>query len=93
MLFFNYELTLEGRFMNHCVPSYSNSCQMQRCSIWSLREKHPYYWKSLTTLEINAFGELVQAKAARNGQPSKRDIHFIKKWLDLNGIKYQVHKL
>jgi hypothetical protein len=69
----SYELSTEGKRMQHCVGGYSNRCFLGECHIISLRDS---YDRSLSTLEISADKyydrslKIIQHKAHGNRTPA-----------------------
>lgn len=82
----SYELSLEGRTMNHCVYSYSQEVIAGNCSIYRVMGPER------ATLRVNCSPEgahyLAELKLRSNKPPAKPTVAFINQWIErsLNGV-------
>lgn len=82
------ELYKEGLEMHHCVASYAHKCITGQSSIWSLRRYDKAgEFKRLATLEVNEYGELIQAYGPYNASPKKDTWKLIHHWTKLVGLR------
>jgi hypothetical protein len=82
------ELVEEGRAMRHCVSTYASSCAAGRCSIWSLRrqEKGDEPRRRLT-VEIDARGQMVEARGLANRWPTDAERNALELWMRQAGLR------
>lgn len=76
----------EGDRLSHCVGGYAGSCAMGTSYICSLRQQIGGGWRSLITLEVNAYRHLVQAKGRRNRPPTTQEYEVILAWAEARGV-------
>lgn len=82
------ELVAEGANLSHCAASYTSKCAMGKCSIWSLRrQEEDATWTSLTTIEVNPQGQIVQAKGRFNTRPEEVYIALLMTWAKQEGLE------
>lgn len=76
------ELAEEGRFMRHCVGSYSFSCGSGNISIWSMYSVDYFAAKRrLLTIEVNNKNKSIsQARGKYNARPTGKDSTLMGKW-------------
>lgn len=81
------DLVNEGNALNHCVGSYGKRVASGDSKIFFLRKKNnlnvPY-----VTIELNANNALMQSRAFSNTDPSKEDLQYIYRWMDIIGGNY-----
>ena len=81
------DLIEEGFQLNHCVSSYAYPFIDGTSKIFFIRDKNNIN-KSLATVELNKFNQLVQVKAYSNKKPSNDILEFLDNWLNtLNSSK------
>ena len=81
------ELYEEGRTLNHCVYSYTNSCLIGHKYIFSLRELFDDNTEqALVTLEINR-GYVKQARGNFNRLVNNLEFQIIESWAKENKLK------
>ncbi len=71
------ELLEEGRQLNHCVYSYTGSCQRGSCRIYSLREKR--FSSSILTIEVRGYS-IVQIRGKNNRMMDSTERSIIEEW-------------
>ena len=81
------ELVEEGHAQHHCVSSYRDRCIQGDVSIWSVRRVNGLgESRRRLTLEVDRYGQVVQARGFSNSVPGPGDLDALKPWLDANGI-------
>lgn len=82
------KLQEEGRRMMHCVGSYAARCQLDKCSIWSLRQTTGDRHRSLVTIEITKDHRIVQARKMFNASPEPFERQLIQQWAYREGLNW-----
>ncbi len=82
-----HELSEEGKIMRHCVLSYADSCEEERTSIWSMREKiADDDYVRLVTIEVRADKSIVQIRGFANRLPDENEMAPIRMWANNEGL-------
>ena len=75
------ELIDEGRAMNHCVSTYSQSCFDGKTSIWTMETEDGYGKQKLLTIEVSLEEHLIkQVRGKRNRLPTVKERSILKRW-------------
>jgi hypothetical protein len=83
------ELAAEGRFMKHCVYSYTNSIMQGNCSIWSMRCDG----ERMLTIEVRHTARtIVQAKGKYNRSSTAQEMVVMKEWARKNNLDIKVYR-
>ena len=83
------ELFNEGKILNHCVSSYSNSCKSGRTSIFNMSvEDYLGNVKKILTIEVSKENKIRQIRGYSNRSPYVYEKNVIKKWTSKNKITY-----
>lgn len=82
------QLELESEGLNHCVKTYANKYMDQKTSIMFIRKLDELN-RPFVTIEFNN-NKIIQARGLNNSAPSEDVIEFIKKWADLNKLKFSL---
>lgn len=82
------ELAAEGRFMHHCVYSYTYSIANGHCSIWSMQRDG----ERMLTIEVrprgmDGSGTIVQARGKCNRQSTAQEMVVMKEWARKNSLE------
>jgi hypothetical protein len=82
------ELYKEGKYMNHCVYTYRDSCIDGKCAIFSLRcrDGSGIIGDKSATIEITNDKNISQARGRFNKELNIETKDIIKKWAKENGI-------
>lgn len=81
------DLFEEGRRLEHCVGSYTWSCQNGQTSIWSVRRLQPTGFEPLGTIELNnQTRAVVQFAAKKNRSPEPKAWFLLNTWCEKNQI-------
>jgi hypothetical protein len=81
------ELSVEGRYMRHCVASYATSCFRGSSSIWSLSIETNLGVEKLITIEVGKSPmRIYQTRGKHNRFPIGREKDIIRRWADKEGI-------
>lgn len=88
------ELKNEGSAMQHCVATYSDSCQKRTKSVWTM--EHLTYDADTTlparnkvlTIAVNLPSKLIsEARGKRNRLPTKEEKFILSKWAEQEGMR------
>ena len=85
------ELYQEGEVMQHCVITYTLSCQRANCTIWSLQVKNKITFSSILTIEVRE-KVIVQARRKKNNAPTIKDMEVLREWAERMGYKIDLYK-
>jgi len=85
------ELTEEGRYMRHCVASYSGSCESGACSIWSLSLENFDGRKKMISIEVDRSKQICQMRGKNNRTPDDKEKRIIQRWCTSEGLRMRVH--
>ena len=84
------EMAAEGKAMEHCVATYTESCSRRLTTIWSVGMETPDGRLRVATLEVNpASREMIQAKARRNEEPNESCMAVLKEWAGRESLKME----
>lgn len=80
-----WQLVAESRTMKHCVDTYSRSCKLGQCSIFSVRTEDVVEGKTVTTshltIEVHRRSRrIVQVRGRRNQYIHPQRIPLLRKW-------------
>jgi hypothetical protein len=82
------ELAAEGKAMDHCVASYTDSCSKRETTIWSLGLEGQGDHQRTLTIEVNPeTKEVVEAKMKDNDEPDERSRSLLEDWARQEGLK------
>lgn len=76
----------EGRKMNHCVATYSNSCRRGRTFIFAFKNVKGPFSASLLTVEVRQNRQIIQVKGPANRQPTPNERQVVRTWAQLAGL-------
>jgi hypothetical protein len=83
----NKELSIEGRYMRHCVASYATSCYRGSSSIWSLSIETNLGIEKLITIEVGKSPiRIYQMRGKHNRFPIGRERDIIGRWAGKESI-------
>jgi hypothetical protein len=88
-----WQLVAESRAMKHCVDTYSRSCKLGRCSIFSVRTDDIVEGKTVTTshLTIEVYRSsrrIVQVRGRRNQYIHPQRIPLLRKWAEEMELRF-----
>ncbi len=84
------EMAAEGKAMEHCVATYTESCARRLTTIWSVGMETSEGRQRVLTVEVNpASREVVQAKARCNEEPDESSMAILKDWAGREGLKME----
>ena len=76
-----FELTNEGKRLQHCVGTYWRDCLEARTSIWAMESRDLLRTQPLLTIEVDPRSrKIVQISGLRNRSPRTQEISIISKW-------------
>ena len=73
------DLYKESEVMKHCVFTYTQSCYLNYCSIWSLHKEANGTFEKYLTIEMQN-NKVVQVRGKRNAPPNEGDVRLIEDW-------------
>ena len=76
----------EGRKMNHCVATYTNSCRRGRTFIFAFKNVKSPFSASLLTVEVRQNRQIIQVKGPANRQPTPNERQLVRYWAQLAGV-------
>lgn len=82
------ELLSEGRSLNHCVSSYSQSCINGRVAIFSMTvTNYIYKTRNLLTISVNIEQTISEIRGKNNRLPNRYELSIVEKWADKNKLR------
>jgi hypothetical protein len=84
------DLAAEGKAMDHCVATYTDTCSRRLATIWSVGVEGADGRERVATVEVDpASREVVQAKARSNDDPDEPCLAIVRAWADREGLKVE----
>jgi hypothetical protein len=80
-------LVAEGRYLKHCVATYTAACASRESSIWSMEvELSEGRTKALTIQVRNQRRQICQARGKANRTPTDEEYHVLRRWAAEAGL-------
>lgn len=84
------ELYAEGKWMNHCVYTYTNDCLKGNSYIFSLRNIDDKTQLPIVTIEVSRSKIIFQKKGKYNRMPSPFEDEVIAMWANINNMTINI---
>ena len=83
------ELYAEGKYMNHCVYTYTNDCLASKTYIFSLRQIDDKIQLPMVTIELSRSKLILQKKGAYNRVATPFENEVIAMWANTNNLSLE----